>query len=647
MVGASSGICSKFLGGGFARIAPSVAANPTSKRRRRARRGSLERPVNGRLYRSAFLVVSLPLLLLAFSITRPGPLPAPLLPPNFDGQAAAALAADLATHVPDRSPGSAGSLQAAQWFREHMALYGLPVASDTWEEDVPGKGRVRLQNLWAVASGSSPDAIVVLAPRDNAGTGPGANNNASGTAALVELARDYAHQSGSNGGRVRSAHTLVFLSTDGGSFGSLGAERFARRLPFKVVAAIDLTAIAGKGRPRIEIAGDTPRSPAASLVETASKRVLEQTSRSPARVGFLGQLIDLAFPFTLYGQGPLVAAGIPALTLTTAGVRPPQSFADRASTLDDRRLGQVGRSAQQIVGSLDQGIELTQGTTSFVWAGDRVVRGWAIELLLVALLIPAVVGVVDLFAHCRRRRIPIAPAARSLRSRLGLWLFIGLVFYALRWLGAFPQGVARPPSPAAQIAGDWAVIPLVCFGGLVLLGFIVERHRLVPRRPVTPEEQLGGDTAALLGLCVVSFLVAATNPFALIFVLPTLHAWLWLPQVRSSGPWLRAVVFLAGLAGPAIVLVSLAVRFGLGLDAPWYLLTLVSIGYVSLAAVAITLAGGACAAQLAAGAAGRYAPYPGRRERPARGPIRGLVRSIVLALRGGRRAHPEQRRSYG
>jgi len=324
-----------------------MAASPTPRRRRRARRGSVERPVNGRLYRSAFLVCSLPLVILAFSIARPAPLPAPILPANFDGSAARELATDLSGHYPDRSPGGAGYVRAAEWFRDHMALYGLPVASDTWHEEVPGVGDVRLQNLWAVAGGQSSEAIVVLANRDNDGSGPGADNNASGTAALVELARDYARQAGS-GQPVRSAHTLAFLSTDGGAYGNLGAARFADKLPFKVVAAINLTAIAGDGTPRIEIAGDLPRSPAATLVETAAHRILEQSGLRAARVGALGQLIDLGFPFTLYGQGPLVAAGVPAITLTTAGNRPPPAVDDR--TLNATRLGQVGKATQQLVG---------------------------------------------------------------------------------------------------------------------------------------------------------------------------------------------------------------------------------------------------------------------------------------------------------
>src|SRR6476646_8454938 len=111
----------------------------TSMRARpRRRRGSLERPVNGPLYRSAFLVLSLPLLILAFSITRPDALVAPVLPPNFDGPAVRTLATDFSRSYPDRTPGSAGALGAARWYREQMGAYGLPVSSDTWHAQIPG-----------------------------------------------------------------------------------------------------------------------------------------------------------------------------------------------------------------------------------------------------------------------------------------------------------------------------------------------------------------------------------------------------------------------------------------------------------------------------------------------------------------------------
>ena len=130
------------------------------------------------------------------------------------------------------------------------------------------------------------------------------------------------------------------------------------------------------------------------------------------------------------------------------------------------------------------------------------------------------------------------------------------------------------------------------------------------------------------------------------FVLPALHAWLWLPQVQRLHPLSRLAVFAAGLVGPALVLFSLAWRFGLGLDAPWYLLHLVVIGYVGWGPVVIVLAGAAAAGQLAAAAAGRYAPYPDARERGPRGPLRELVRLIVLGRRA-RRAHQARLRATG
>ncbi len=477
-----------------------MTATSRPGRRRERRRGSLERPVNGRLYRSAFLVLSLPLLILAFSVVRAAPLPAPLLPPNFDGPATATLATDFAKLYPDRVPGSAGSIGAANWFRDALRPYGLPVTTDTWRQSVPGLGLVRLQNLWAVAAGQSTDAIVVMAHRDDVGTGPGVNDNATGTAALVELARGYGQASTPAAQRVRPAHTIVFLSTDAGSFGGLGAVRFAERMPFHVVATVNLTAIGGPGAPRLVITGDTPRSPAPTLVETAAKRILEQSGDRARRAGFLAQLIDLGFPYTPYEQGPFVARGIPAVTLTTAGERPPAAFTDRASGLRAGRLAALGRSAQELLGSLDGGLDLGQGPTSFVWVGDRIIRGWAVELLLFALLLPAFVVAIDLFAHCRRRRIPLLPAARSLRTRLAFWLFLGFAFYLFAALGAWPRGAPRPPNPATAASGDWPVLALCLLAALAFAAWLIARQRLVPRRRVGADERLAGETAALLAL---------------------------------------------------------------------------------------------------------------------------------------------------
>ena len=72
------------------------------------------------------------------------------------------------------------------------------------------------------------------------------------------------------------------------------------------------------------------------------------------------------------------------------------------------------------------------------------------------------------------------------------------------------------------------------------------------------------------------------------------------------------------LLGPALVLWSFGARFELGFDAPWYLAALLSVGYVPLPSFVVFLAWAAGGAQLAALAAGRYAPYPDARERGRR-----------------------------
>src|SRR6476659_2663837 len=456
-----------------------MATVPSRTERRRARPGSLERPVNGRLYRGTWLLVGLPLLVAAFSVARPTPLPRAFLP-EFDGQATKALAADLTTNDPNRFPGALGPVS---WFKEQLAPYGLPVRTERFSAVIPGHGRVQMQNLVAEAVGRSPRTIVVMAHRDNDGTGPGANDNASGTAMLVQLARAYGTPPGFTRGALHPNHTILFVSTDGGAFGALGAAAFAAHSPLRrdVAAVIDLDSVGGPGRIRLQINGDVPRNPSGTLVETAAARVAAQIGRRPARDSILRQLTDLGFPYSLYEQAPFLAHGIGALTLSTAGDNPPDPVGDVAQHLRVDKLNQVGRSAQDLLGSLDEGLEFAQGTASFLYLGSRLIRGWAIELVLMACLVPFLAAAVDLFARCRRRHIPLAPALRSLRSRLGFWAWVVVLFELFALLGAWPGGAPRPVSPRSDAATNWPAGFLVLAGLLALAGWLVTRERLLPR----------------------------------------------------------------------------------------------------------------------------------------------------------------------
>jgi Peptidase family M28 len=597
---------------------------------RRPRSSSIDCPVNGRLYRVSWIVLAVPLLAAAFTISRPAPLPQSpsALEPTFDTAAAYRLAQELAALYPDRSPGTPASVGAARWMESKLSSLGLRTRVERFPASIAGRGQVDLRNVTAVVPGRSRDTIVVVAHRDSTRGHAGINDNASGTGALLELARAYSGTRTTEGG-VSPNHTLLFASTDAGAYGLLGARRLAKSSPQAdhVVAVVVLDSIASRHTPRLEIAGHGPRSPTPELIATAEERLLEQTGERPNTPGALAQLVDLAFPLSLTEQDAFLAEHIPALTITTEGNRADEDA--RPGRLDPIAFGRVGRAAEGLLASLDMSLEPARETGAYVYVGGRVIRGWALALLYVAALVPFLICLIDLVARLRRWHVPLRPALRSYLRRLGFWLFVGLVFTLFGAAGAWPDGDEAAINPASEAASHWPRLALALFLLVVLAAWLVARGRLVTEGPVAPEDEVAGMTVALSALAVISFVPIVTNPHALVLVLPSAHAWLWLVQLRTRGPTVRTVLFVLGLTGPLLVIVSVAVRFGLGLDAPWYLAELTALGYVSSFTLVLVLAWTAVAAQVLAVTTGRYAPYPP----PAARPARGAVGTAIAALR--------------
>ena len=600
--------------------------------RRRPRRGSVERPVNARLYRTAALLVPAALVAAAFSLYEPATLAAPSLPPIYDGNSAFRLADELARRFPDRSPGTPGARDAADWVSDRFSEQGFDVRRQPVEAVVPGRGRLQFENLVAVAPGRSRQTIVVVAHRDNIGAGPGANDNASGTATLIELARSHGapRLADTTGRLLLPLHTLVFLSSDGGAFGGIGAAWFAEHsdVADQIRATINLTALAGRGSVQLHVAGDSPRSPPPVLIRTASARIEEHTGKAPTRSNALEQLLDLAFPFSLYEQAPFVGRDRPALTVSTSGERPPSPFQDVPEELDAGRLDELGRSVQALIGSLDQTSTFADAPPRHLQLGARIVPGWAVTLVAGAALIPFLVSVADLLARSRRRGVGLVAPLRCFVRRLAFWVAAAALFALLGGAGLWEDGAPLPLSPETAAAQDWPAAELLVYGLLVFGAWLLARRRLLRRGLVVPKEELGGYTVALVVLAAVGVVTFFWNPFALLLLLPSLHAWLWLPQLRGRSALIRASVLLAGFAGPLLLLGSFGLRFDLGFDAPWYLVQLTAVGYVPLAAVCLTLVWAAAAAQIGALAAGRYAPYPSRAER-RRAP--GVLRLALAA----------------
>ena len=589
------------------------AARPRT-RGRRLRRGTLERPLNTRLVRVGFIVVVPAFLAFVFSISTTGALPRDPLDPLFDGASAATFADTLAVQYPSRVPGSEGAAEAASWYRETVAVLGLQTEEDVWTADLADLGKVELRNIVSVVPGRSDESIVLVAHRDNAGADQALGENASGTAALIELARGFAAQE--IGPDPLPEHTLVLVSTDAGAFGGAGAARFVANSPLAAGAiAVVVLDDLGRGRPRLAIAGDEPVSPARTLVRTATLRVTEEVGVEPKLPSIPEQLVHLGVPFALDEQGRFLAGGLSAVTLTTEG-----SDA-REPTPDPARLEQLGRATEALVGSLDRSIGGPFRTPDSVFFADRAASGWTARLTLILAIVPFALGVVDLVVRGRRRGLPFAPALRAQRARLGLWAFGGL----LVWLGALarilPTGEPLPLPPYAEFFEARPIFGVMVLAGAFLLGWLVTRRQLVPTAPPAADERLAGFVVALGLLGAVAIGLAVLQPYALAFVLPSLYAWLWIPLEGRLGP--RLALLAIGFVGPVLGFVVLGRELGLSLlDAALYVTSLFTVGYLPLSSALLAIAWAAAAAQIAALAAGRYAPYGDTVGASPAGPLR-------------------------
>jgi hypothetical protein len=584
-----------------------------------------------RLVRVAALVVALPFLGLLFSISATGILPPPQLAPLFNGAAAAAVATELTTEHPSRVPGTAEADAAALWYLETVGALGLPTNEDVWSADLADLGDVQLRNVVTVIPGRSEEAILVVAHRDNAGVDQPLGDNASGTAALVELARGYASQNGAPAPSPQ--HTLVLVSTDGGAYGGAGVRRFADASPYAdgAIAAVVLDGIGGRGPTRLSIAGDGAVSPARVLVATAAARIADHSGREPVAPSVATQLVGLGVPYAAGEQGALLGRGIAALTITTTDPDDPRIPAgDTAGPLSLERLTSLGRATESLIGSIDGSAAGPFPTHDSLFLDDRAASGWAVRLTLIVAVVPFVLGILDLLVRARRMTLPLKPAARALRTRLLFWLFAGLLVWLGTFAGAFPSGDPLPLPPYSRYVEDPPIAGLALLGIALAMGWLLLRRRISPPYDPTPEERLAGYATGLTALGAIAVFAAVTRPYALVFFLPSLYAWLWLPLLGSL--WTRAAAFLAGLLGPVAGVLVLAGKLGLGItEAPLYVVGLSTVGYVPASAELMWLAWGAVAAHVGALALGRYCPYAHGAEPPPAGPVRLAMSRLPLA----------------
>jgi hypothetical protein len=280
-----------------------------------------------------------------------------------------------------------------------------------------------------------------------------------------------------------------------------------------------------------------------------------------------------------------------------------------------------------LLSSLDASVGGSFRTPDSLFIGERAASGWTVRLVLVLAVVPFALGLVDLLVRGRRRRLPFAPALRAIRSRLGLMLVGGLLVWLGALSGVFPTGANLPLPPFTSVLDDPPLAGLALLAGAFAAAWLIGRRRLVLVTAPSSEERLAGLSVALGFVGIVAVVLALTKPYALVFVLPSLYAWLWLPL--EGRLWQRALLFVLGLSGPVLGLVLLSNELGISLPgAAVYVIGLATVGYLPLGTGLLLLVWGAAAVQVGSLAFGRYGPFAGGAEPPPAGPLRRALQRV-------------------
>ena len=529
--------------------------------------------IDFRVYRAAFLPALVAIVILLFALqVPPAPLAPVVAPAEFDESAATKIARQIVDEAPIRTPGSEGDAAIGDLVEKRFrAMRDGQVAEQRFTGSFDGKD-VQLRNVILTLPGASPQSIVVMASRDSA-NGPGAASSAAATANLLELVKELAS----------STHrkTLTFVSTDGGSDGSLGATQFASQFPQRdlIDGAIVLwqPGSAAPRQPSLLETSDGPRSASSGWARTAARALTDQTGTKPQEQGLMGELAGLALPSGIGDQAVLIGRGIDAIGLSSAGERPLPASEDQPANLSTSTLGDFGRTALLLAATLDAAPgPPDHGPTAYVTLSGSLVPGWALALLALTLVLPAAVASIDGLGRALRRQSRIGWALWWSASR-GLPPLAALVFfYVLTGLGI----VARPTfpfDPGRFGIGAGQIVVMTLLGLIVLGGYYAIRGWRVP-------SGLAADAAAsALGLISVAALLLAwlANPFMALLLVPIAHVWLLDARRERGLPWPAVTVgALISLLPLAAVTGNVVSRLELGSSAPWQLLLMVGDGQI-------------------------------------------------------------------
>jgi peptidase M28-like protein len=220
--------------------------------------------------------------------------------PGFSAEAAFDHVRRLAGRIGPRPAGSSAFRRAVRYVRGTLVALGYETGVPSFP--LPQGGRS--WNVVARWPGSGTDELLIGAHLDTVGGAPGANDNASGVAVLLEMARALAEAGGPPPGLALMAFGAEEFQPDGSHH--LGSRSFVHRMDATERAALEVMVSA-------DMVGKVHAFVVANLQGTTRRaaRIVARTARGQgfgAGVRTLGDISD---------HGPFALAGIPAALLWT------------------------------------------------------------------------------------------------------------------------------------------------------------------------------------------------------------------------------------------------------------------------------------------------------------------------------------------
>jgi hypothetical protein len=518
---------------------------------------------------------------------------------QFSGERAFEMEEQFVTTYINRHSGTEQSRKGTKWLRQQFEGYGWTCEFDDWEV-INYSQPVQLRNVVCKLPGlndGDPREILVMAHHDQAPTTiQGADNDGSGVAILLHLAEIFAEEG-------PPKYTLVFVADDAEEYGMIGSRRYIQTHPDpeKIIAGLSLDNL---GRfyydsMILESVGQfSGYAPFWISIMTrdaarAADGLWEVKLKAP-----LDQALDQAVPISLTDQGPMVAAGVPALGY---GAGYPSEFSDEHYRLwhdpDDTMEFQSPAALEQSgllsevwlrqLLSMDKFPEKS-GAYLYFESSDQVLRGLPLYLIFIGF-----VGIFFVSSYL--------PGEGSFSSKkqawlgalphfLGLWLpliWSVLLLYLFVEVGIMDEYHLYPATTKdpAMLNPRWLAVILYLVGTAV---FLYIGRWLVRKYAGNSGTKEWGEIRSLafliIGLVGVFILIA--NPFSLLFLVPVLF-WFLIRGRKGAGRMLDILFFLLG----GLMLYALIYFFGwqilrYGWVFLWMFMNIISIGMFSFLAMA-------------------------------------------------------------